>query len=184
MPPFLAVCEKAKKEVLFLEKISQDTKMRFFTHYVKLGNVKEAAINAGFNENEAAYEGMRILGRKSSQRIIAALLEKTKMPGLVKAGLERLAFGDVNDAVRLAFSDELPSDKELSAMNLFNVSEIKRVKGGGVEIKLFDRLKAFEKLWELESSADVKTSAESFFSAIKKGAEAVSFNGEGEPPDD
>ncbi len=153
-----------------MDKISQETKMRFFWHYAKHRNVKEAGIAAGFEENEAYSQGMSILSRKSAKRILSALIEKLTIPGLVKAGLERLAFGDINDAVRLVFSDEPPTERELSAMNLFNVSEIKRVKGGGVEIKLFDRLKALDKLWELENSADLSKSADSFLSAVIKSA--------------
>ena len=72
----------------------------------------------------------------------------------VKNGLLRLATGQSNDAVKLVFADEMPNQDELERMDLFNVSEIKRVKGGGVEIKLFDRQKAFEKLFEYVSGEE------------------------------
>ena len=49
---------------------------------------------------------------------------------------------------RFAFAEELTPAMLVSA-DLFNVSEIKRVKGGGVEIKFFDRQRALERLAEL-----------------------------------
>ncbi len=56
-------------------------------------------------------------------------------------------------------------------MDLFNISEIKRKKGGDIEIKFFDRLKALERLCELCSKEDEE--AHSLFSAIEKGASAL-----------
>ena len=57
----------------------------------------------------------------------------------LRQGFERLAFGSVTDAVRLLFEEGTTSS--LEGMDLFNVSEIKRLKGGGMEIKFADRLK-------------------------------------------
>ena len=54
---------------------------------------------------------------------------------------------------------------------LFNVSEIKRVKGGGVEVKLFDRLKALEKLFELENSFSDRDKANDLIKALSDSAE-------------
>lgn len=57
-------------------------------------------------------------------------------------------------------------------MDLFNIAEIKKKKGGDIEIKFFDRIKALEKLSEIssQSSADNENS---IFSAIEKGALAL-----------
>ena len=84
------------------------------------------------------------------------------------AGLRRLAFGRINDALALLRDDCFESD--FSGLDLFNVSEIKRVKGGGVEIKFFDRLEALERLSEIEDKAADTAAADSFFSALKKTA--------------
>ena len=67
----------------------------------------------------------------------------------VRIGLERLAFGAVNDVIEVVMSEEGVASHKIKTMNFFNVSEIKKVKGGGVEIKLFDRQKAMEKLLEI-----------------------------------
>lgn len=84
----------------------------------------------------------------------------------VLAGLTKLAFGRVNDAVRLAFAEELPSQEELDHMNLFNVASIKRVKGGGVEIQFFDRQKALERLYDYASVSENNRASASLLEAL------------------
>ncbi len=51
------------------------------------------------------------------------------------------------------------------------MSEIKRVKGDGVEVKLFDRQKALEKLFEFENTCSDRGSAESLIEALTKNSE-------------
>lgn len=58
--------------------------------------------------------------------------DKEKQTKLVE-GLERLAFGNVTDAIKLLFCDEL-NTRILNKLDLFHISEIKRPKGG--ELKL------------------------------------------------
>ena len=89
----------------------------------------------------------------------------------VLAGLEKLAFGKVNDAVALAFSDEMPPGEVLSKMNLFNVSGVKRVKGGGVEVQFFDRQKALERLYEYAREDASAETADSLLAALTGGNE-------------
>ena len=54
----------------------------------------------------------------------------------------------------------------LAESDLFNVSEIKRVKGGGVEIKFFDRQKALEKLEELDARLKSDEKAKNLVEAV------------------
>ena len=89
----------------------------------------------------------------------------------IAIGYRRLAFGCISDAVRLLFSDEV-SPEEIEKMDLFNISEIKRKKGGDIEIKFFDRLKALEKLEDIWSSGQ-EDEESSLFLAIEKGAKAL-----------
>lgn len=84
-------------------------------------------------------------------------------------GLRRLAFGDIKDAVILLYESEENIINALPQLDLFNVSEIKRPKGGGMEIKFFDRIKALEKLREIAVSED-KGRHTSFFDALEKSA--------------
>ncbi len=89
----------------------------------------------------------------------------------IACGFYRLAFGCVSDAVRLMFSEDM-SDKELQELDLFNVCEIKKKKGGDIEIKFFDRLKALQMLSEMLCQSD-EDKAKGLYSAIEKGALAL-----------
>ena len=82
-----------------------------------------------------------------------------------------MAFGCFADAVSLLFKDEI-SPEEIKQMDLYNISDIKRKKGGDIEIKFFDRLKALEHLQQI-SCQEEKDPAVSLFSAIEKGAAAL-----------
>lgn len=93
----------------------------------------------------------------------------------IRKGLETLAFGNVSDAVSLLFLSDEEVLSKIKRMKLSNISEIKRPKGGGMEIKFFDRIKACEKLAESESSGE---GGLSFFAALEKGAENLAESGD------
>ncbi len=57
-------------------------------------------------------------------------------------------------------------------MDLFNIAEIKRPKGGGLEIKFFDRLKPLERLAEM-SADEAADSAIPFYQALENSAQAL-----------
>ncbi len=84
--------------------------------------------------------------------------------------LERIAFGNSNDAVKLAFTDG-EQDGDIDLLDLTLLSEIKRTNNGTVEVKLIDRLKMIELLLkELDEPGD---------NAHDRGAETL-FHGNGE----
>ena len=141
----------------------------FADFYLSLGNPQEAALKLGVRPDEAFAEGLRLIGEPRVRRHIKRRQKSGDARIEALAGLRRLAFGRINDALALLRDDCFESD--FSALDLFNVSEIKRVKGGGVEIKFFDRLEALEKLSELEDKAADTAAADSFFSALRKTAE-------------
>lgn len=87
----------------------------------------------------------------------------------VNEGLCSIAFGSVTDAVSLLFLSDDEIIQTLPKLNLFNVSEIKRPRGGGMEIKFFDRIKACEKLREINSAQGDE--GLSFYQALEKSAE-------------
>lgn len=68
---------------------------------------------------------------------------------LAKLALGRILFSNKSKAVKLSLdnSDEINTEL-LSDDDLFAVSEIKRNKDGGVDVKFFDRLKAAELMLE------------------------------------
>lgn len=146
-------------------------KYAFCCYYVTLGDVTESAVRAGFSREEALTEGIKMLESEECRKIISRLKNTFSESGNVSAGLKRLAFGNCSDAVYLVFADELPLPNVIERLDLFNVSEIKRVKGGGVEVKLFDRLKALEKLFELENSFSDRDKAVDLIKALSDSAE-------------
>lgn len=89
----------------------------------------------------------------------------------ISEGYYRLAFGCVSDAVKLLFSDEI-TPSQIEQMDLFGISEIKRKKGGDVEIRFFDRLKALDRLSEMNAN-EKSSESSSLYSAIEKGALAL-----------
>ena len=101
---------------------------------------------------------MRLLTEKRIKDEIAELegkLAATRAEAL--CGYRRIAFGNISDAVKLILEsdgDRLDAEK----LDLFNVAEIKKPRGGGMEIKFFDRLKALEKIEQLSLSESDKYS--------------------------
>ncbi|MBQ7740580.1 MAG: hypothetical protein IJT65_05035 [Eubacterium sp.] len=86
----------------------------------------------------------------------------------IEKGLLQLASGSANDAVSLLFLSDEEILERLPKLRLLNVSEIKRPKGGGMEIKFFDRIKAFEKLGE--RSTNDGDEGLGFYQALEKSA--------------
>lgn len=87
----------------------------------------------------------------------------------IEQGLLDIALGSVGDAVSLLFMTEEEALQKLPKMKLMNVSEIKRPKGGGTEIKFFDRLKALERLTQNNEGAT--DGSLSFYEALEKSAD-------------
>lgn len=124
----------------------------FIMSFVRGGNIKDAAIDAGIEPSRAGRDGLRLFARPSVRKQIEKERGDIYANGSdIRAGLERLAYGRVNDAAALVFADEPDADM-IARADLFNVSELKKVKGGGVEVKFFDRQKALERLCELDAS--------------------------------
>ena len=152
------------------------SKEKLFCTYYSLGrNGREAAVKSGYMFPEKT--AVRLLRRKDIAEETARLDKQREATEKdIAIGYQRLAFGCISDAVCLLFSDEV-SREEIEKMDLFNVSEIKRKKGGDIEIKFFDRLKALEKLSELGSVNAASGDEDSLFSAIEKGARALRDDG-------
>ena len=78
--------------------------------------------------------------------------------------MAELAFGKVNDCVRLVLEDEPTVDK----LDLSLLAEVKRNDKGTVEIKLIDRLRALEQLSQATGAEE--GDLESFLQALQGGA--------------
>lgn len=108
---------------------------------------------SGYRLNSRA-KGIKLLARDDIQNEINRLVKsKEKLARtLASVGYQRLAFGNTSDAVSLIYSKD-PGEAELGSMDLFMISEIKKPKDGSLEIKFFDRLKALEKLEQINSDS-------------------------------
>ena len=151
------------------EKKQTKKELEFCRWYVQLRNPREAAIRSGFTIMPE-HRALSLLSKKSIRDKIAELEnENSADQKLVSAGLQRLAFGSVTDAVRLILSVGDNTSPDVDSLDLFNVSEIKFTSGKGMEIKFFDRLKALERLSEL-SVDEGNDGMMSFYQAIEKSA--------------
>ncbi len=138
----------------------------FCTLYRRTGNAREAAARAGFRL-WPERQGLRLLARREVQQRLAELSDAADPLPTGEAGLRRIAFGSVADAVGLLFTP--PGEKtELEGLDLFMISEIKSAKGGGLEMKFYDRLKALELLSAL--SSERSAAAAPLYEALSEGA--------------
>ncbi len=152
-------------------------KERLFCFYLSEGrDGRSAAARAGYTvlpERAAA----KLLLRGDIRQELARVAGKRSVTSQeVCAGYRRLAFGSVTDALRLLFMDEVPGVETMEQMDMLNVSDIKRPKGGGLEIKFFDRLKALERLKEMSETDAAQNNALPFYEALERGAKALAAN--------
>ncbi len=146
-----------KKELLFCH------------NFALYANAREAASKSGYASPEKA--GMKLMSRKEIKDEIDKLnLQKAEKSEII-CGLKRLAFGSVADCLKLILADGVESF-DTENMDFFNIAEIKKPKGGGLEIKFFDRLKALEKLTSISENND-EDSSMPFYEAIRKSAKAL-----------
>lgn len=155
--------DKLKKEDLTEKEIS------FCYNYINTGNIKESAIKAGYAKTPEETGNNLIYKKREVNSEIEKLYEEKQknLMNKVYGGYERLAFGNIADAVKLLYIEDI-SDINLEDMDLFNISEIKKIRGGGVEIKFFDRIKALEKLENIRIF-DTKEDS-SFYNALEHSA--------------
>ena len=140
----------------------------FCRMYAYCRNGREAAVKSGYTvcpEINSRKLLARHLIRETIERYSQ---EMTITLSEVKAGLRRIAFSSSADAVKLILCQD-GQDIDPEDLDLFNVAEIKKPKGGGLEIKFFDRIKALEKLGDItEADTAEKAACASFYEALEK----------------
>lgn len=114
----------------------------FCIYYAECFDAALAAKKAGYKKH-SEQKGLVLLSQERIADKIAQLLKTREnvLSQIALLGYEKLSFGSIADAVSLMYMDK-PSKQELEGLNLLNISEIKKLKDGAVEIKFFDRLKA------------------------------------------
>lgn len=169
----LYMCEgqntKIKERGYSMSSLSSKERL-FCTYYCISRNGREAATKSGYMFPEK--NAVRLLEKKEVAEEIEKIdREKRAKSSDVISGYYRLAFGCFADAISLLFKEDITAE-ELQKMDLYNISDIRRKKGGDIEIKFFDRIKALEHLEEI-SSGEEKSTAHSLLDAIEKGAAAL-----------
>lgn len=81
-------------------------------------------------------------------------------------GLEKLAFGKTSNILYLMFSKEIPDAEEFEKIDFSSVSEIKRDKDGGLQVKFVDRQSILEVLYKFASEENGNEKAENFLNSI------------------
>lgn len=149
--------------------------LQFCLNYINSGNIEKSALKAGY-KNNAFKHGNLLMEKENIKKEIDSLYKRKMKNLLYKAcrGYEKLAFGSITDAVKLIYSKNL-NPKDIENLDLFNVSEIK-IRDGSLEIKFFDRIRALEKLNQLDIID--QDQANSFFDAIEKSTAALNHSAE------
>ena len=158
------------------KKLTEKEKL-FCSYYAQGGDARGCAARAGFTltpQRSAA----KLLARSEIKAEISKIEKERKTAYAAERGLYRLAFGSVTDALRLMLCGDEMSAEDIEKLDFFNVAEIKRPKGGGIEIKFFDRLKALERLEKLGTGEENPQS--SFIQALSEGAKLISEEDDGE----
>lgn len=142
----------------------------FCRMYAYCRNGREAAVKAGYTVCPEIVS-RKLLAKNSIREAIEKYSQEIQITQQeVKAGLRRIAFSSSADAVKLILAENA-AELDPEVLDLFNISEIKRPKGGGLEIKFFDRIKALEKLGELtEPESAVNAVSSSFYEALERSA--------------
>lgn len=130
---------------------------------------EEAARRAGFDAEDCGTVSAQLLCDAKIRKRISKLSRELTFcspAALARAGLERIALGEPDGVLPLLGDDGIPT-----VGGLFHAAEIKRPKGGGIEIKFYDRLRALSLLAELNTGAPEETN--SLLSALARSAEGA-----------
>ena len=132
-------------------------------------NPKEAAIKAGYSNASAEQTAQKLLSRKDINEYLEKIkidLKKDQILGLAITALKRLIFCRPNDVLILALKSQDLSESQIENLDLFQISEIKKLKDGGFEFKFTDRIKAIDCLISLMDKMEDDSGAENFFRAL------------------
>lgn len=123
---------------------------RFVEEYIVTGNAREAAIAAGYSSRNALGVANRLLARPDVKDKLNQYWEaQAATPGEVKARLTKIARSSMADVYTFdPFTQTLILDFERAARegNLDVIKSVRTTSDGGVEVVLYDRLKALEVL--------------------------------------
>lgn len=139
---------------------------------VVLGNPQAAAERAGYRHPDEVWP--ELIAREDVAAEIRRVTREVSRVyrDTLLCSVFRLITSENNDAVRLIYRDQM-SDEEIRSLNLSGVAEIKRLKDKSVEIKFFDRIRALDKLGELNDTVSDSASAGGLLEAMRLSAQAL-----------
>ena len=144
---------------------------RFCRAYLRTMDPEQAAAEVG------RRDGYTMLAKRATQQKLeqmrCAAADQLKREDVLRQ-LARLAFGRVDDAVRLALCR---GEVAVSGLELSAISEL-RVAEKGVEVKLVDRVRALETLWKLLDAGEPQGSDPLYQALTELGREQEELHGE------
>ena len=143
----------------------------FCQAYLRTMDPERAARAAG------SQDGFSMLGNRFIQTRLEKMRENASSQIRREDAVRRLAqlaFGQANDAVKLALGGR---DTDVDTLDLSAVTEVRVSDKGGVELKLVDRVRALESLCTLLETGG-GTDAQALYQALAEGGEEAGWDHE------
>ncbi len=150
------------------EALNEKEKL-FCRYYAEHRTPREAAALAGYKNPEKSGRQLT-----SQSRILDYSKKLSTLPPRMQEvadGLRRIAFGNITDVIKLVTAENI-GDIDPEGLDLIMISELKMPRGGGIEVKLQDRVKALERLQQIAANT-AEESQSSFFGALSKTAQLL-----------
>ena len=152
-----------------MKKFLSEKEILFCRYYANSYNSKESAIKAGFNIKKAEKTAQKLLSKK---QIICCLkrmekkFQKDKIINIAITALQKIIFYRPNDAVAVIKNINNLSEYDIENLDLFQLSEVKKLKDGSFEFKFIDKIKAIEILIALSEKVEEKQKTTSLLKAL------------------
>lgn len=151
------------------EKILSEKEILFCRHYHNCLNPKESAIKAGYPAEKAEKIAEKLLYKKEISSFlnkIESQIEKDRISKLAIVALKRMILYRPNDTIKLLHQFENISKEEIEKLDLFHISELKKLKDGSFEFKFIDRIKAIETLTQILEKTENNMQTSNFLKAL------------------
>lgn len=116
-------------------------------HVLRLHNVTQAAINAGYNPQDASRKGREVLNKENVKAFRAALIERMNAESFITGAhvlemYEKIAFADINDIVEITSAGYIKPKRNFDGQIVDSIAESK----DGIKISLNNRMEALKVL--------------------------------------
>ena len=153
------------------------TKEKLFCEfYISYQNLTEAAIKAGYKKSSAQKKARKLIGKPEIQNEIKKLkkeIDNNQLTHWAIIILKRIMFCSPNDTICLALKQNDLTNQQIEKLNLFQISELKKLKDGTLEIKFIDKIKAIACLMEIANGLKNSDTANNLLSALQTNSNEV-----------